>query len=450
MQLSDLSADIIDSILVSLPDFATLSAAILTSKQLHGVFEERPVSIIRAVAHNIVGPTLPLALELARRQDGCLDGLEKEENPADAPLSYNMANLLVANAKVVRELEDIFSWRNKDRTCKTSKLTAPESDRFHRATYRFWLYAKKSREGEKWDDDGDNDDDDEDDEDDEDKDDGDKDGDDTARHNLQLLSAYSTPELYELKGVAALLTDLLMRNRAANSSYSLHTSFIDPWLLTQGPAAILTAYRGNRVTPLEQWLLEQWHYTAHDFFWDTFGKVCAARGISKEKWTSEDNQILDKVVGENDRCHSCLAIAGMKLWGPPTWEVLYECMTPRDMCNLLEGHLPGNPWETRRIIEALCSGSYDYAEMMGEMMDLETDSGGVWNKQEWYCMNCVEGLFRTRFKEWWLAKKLRDGAPALENCWYGYNCRTQQHKQHHAERLNHLCVPTHGDAPDTT
>ncbi|KDQ12854.1 hypothetical protein BOTBODRAFT_403640 [Botryobasidium botryosum FD-172 SS1] len=154
-------------------------------------------------------------------------------------------------------------------------------------------------------------------------------------------------------------------------------------------------------------------------------------------------------------------------------------MSPLEMYDLLGGYLPDNLWETGWIVLTLCprnSAKFDLAKMMGETMDFVAGSGGVCgvrDKQKWHCLNCVKGLFRTRFKERWSLKKLSDGAPDLEKCWYayyapnthfgrqipthwahrdGYNCLRQSYSLPHAERFNHLCAPpkSQGDASSRT
>ncbi|KAJ7848824.1 hypothetical protein B0H14DRAFT_2766833 [Mycena olivaceomarginata] len=46
---------------------------------------------------------------------------------------------------------------------------------------------------------------------------------------------------------------------------------------------------------------------------------------------------------------------------------------------------------------------------------------------------------------WILEERIKGGWTPPEDCWYGWNCRTQVHKRSHAETKNHLCIPTKGD-----
>ncbi|GBE78054.1 hypothetical protein SCP_0109360 [Sparassis crispa] len=94
----------------------------------------------------------------------------------------------------------------------------------------------------------------------------------------------------------------------------------------------------------------------------------------------------------------------------------------------------------------------DYAELFGEILSLPAgaDEGtdptlGAWDADGWFCVGCVRELCRARLWRWWLARKQEEDMRIEEDCWYGWNCRTQVHKASHATRLNHLCKPAKGD-----
>lgn len=61
--------DIVDRILTLLPDFASLTAAILICKTVHAVFRRHPKSIRHQIALNVLGPVLPIALSVIRASD---------------------------------------------------------------------------------------------------------------------------------------------------------------------------------------------------------------------------------------------------------------------------------------------------------------------------------------------------------------------------------------------
>ena len=56
MSASKLSTDLIHGILAYVPDFATLSAAICSSKEYYEAFRPHPKSILREVTKNVTGP----------------------------------------------------------------------------------------------------------------------------------------------------------------------------------------------------------------------------------------------------------------------------------------------------------------------------------------------------------------------------------------------------------
>jgi hypothetical protein len=99
-----------------LPNFSTLLSLILTSKQVHTVFQTRPHFITCAVAYNQLGSVLPQALTLVRCRAAGLLQLDVSKLPEEADAlrqetSREEIKLLARNVKVATELEDLFSWR---------------------------------------------------------------------------------------------------------------------------------------------------------------------------------------------------------------------------------------------------------------------------------------------------------------------------------------------------
>ncbi|KAF8247605.1 hypothetical protein K440DRAFT_295769 [Wilcoxina mikolae CBS 423.85] len=58
------------------------------------------------------------------------------------------------------------------------------------------------------------------------------------------------------------------------------------------------------------------------------------------------------------------------------------------------------------------------------------------------CKACASNLFETNLMKWWIwyqeNSQIED---ERVKCWYGYQCRTQNHNSDHAKRLNHACEP---------
>lgn len=126
--------DVVDRILSFSPTFSSLLATILTAKSIYTVFQTHPKSILRAVAFNITGPALPQALRCIRHpnivkypprsgarldSDNYINATVKKSSDVDidggdllaAPITAAETHLIVANAKVVARLEDLFSAR---------------------------------------------------------------------------------------------------------------------------------------------------------------------------------------------------------------------------------------------------------------------------------------------------------------------------------------------------
>jgi len=115
-----LSSDIIDCVLTSLPDFATLFSTILVSKSFHEIFQAHPSSILTSVATTQIGPeVLPCAIRLAHfNRDEYLVSRANyvQDFPPERGFSHTGAPVvtphvakLVKNDSVVRELELFFS-----------------------------------------------------------------------------------------------------------------------------------------------------------------------------------------------------------------------------------------------------------------------------------------------------------------------------------------------------
>lgn len=119
MHFTDLSDDVIDHILTSLPDFDTYSAAIRTSKQIYNTWQKHPKSINREVAWNVAGPALPSALRLVRfirmvDQDASAAHALQDEAPvtSDTDIDPGTEGLMLQHhAQIFQHLEDLFSRR---------------------------------------------------------------------------------------------------------------------------------------------------------------------------------------------------------------------------------------------------------------------------------------------------------------------------------------------------
>ncbi|KAI0961225.1 hypothetical protein AcV7_000380 [Taiwanofungus camphoratus] len=415
MHFSHLSHDTIDHILTFLTDFCTLSAAIRVSKSCYAVFQACPKSIVNAIARNVAGPALPAALRLTRQVlDVYDDEVPDEARVLEVPMTRPEANCLCHCAQIVRELEDLFSWRYKDRMSRTSNLSSAESMRFSCAMYRFWLYCETFKR---------------------------RLVDDSQYQDLgehDFLMHFLSDQLSEMREVASFLSQLrewllisYSSIRHVPNGHEIDDSY--------DPESILHGLKHHYFPELNR--------SGLDLFLDSFD--AAAQHNNETASARKDKSILDTVIGEQDRCHRCQQVFGNNLWGPTNWSCLKGYLSALSMCNLLDGNLPRNFVEVSEIIlciHAMKPAEFD-SEVMVEMFNLEEDPERVWSRNEWYCLSCVQELFRQRFRKWWIARKEKEGKPFQADCWYGYNCWTQYRTPYHARRLNHLCEPTRGTAP---
>ncbi|KZT74887.1 hypothetical protein DAEQUDRAFT_720072 [Daedalea quercina L-15889] len=450
MSFAALTEDVLDEVLRRLPDFNTLAATIRTSKQLSDIFKAHPKSITRNVAENTCGhpDVLPAALRLVRKvlkgdvgdddDDDDDDIVIAQEPPEDemlaSPLTREEARLLDRYGEVVRSMEDIYSWRHKDPASSTTRLTPLEAVRFKRGMHRFWLFCECYSPPE--------------------YDDGDDDcqaaRDRAANECLRLLLV---EDLFEVGAVAAFCAEMYEWNCKA-------------WSLTPVNPPYADFYRDHTCVGPEQILQDFQHlYSSQPegaensgFFWTSFEHAVTRFQLSQQ---SRDDRLVHAIIREDVRagnsCDRCHAVRGIDLWGSTNWPLLRGFLSLDEVRTLLPGRLQHNSTETKPLCKRLGSEFWlvhrprpeadeVFTNLMKEMIQLPVDDAVAWSADEWYCHDCVRELFKQRLWRWWHAKKREAGTPEMEDCWYGYNCRTMVHRQAHAEKLNHLCVPTKGDA----
>lgn len=320
-----------------------------------------------------------------------------------------------------------------------SRLSPDESFRFHRAVYRFWLYCERVS-AEVYD---------------------------SPAGYEQLLNSWATTELLEIDRVASFLKDV------ASWTFTSGSEWPQMWIrvpssthFMRGPACILSEWENEE---LPDDLTDRIFIVNFD---------TQLRGILSRRKVSENTQeterakaIIDMAVAAQDCCHRCHAVKGVDLWGRPNWHLLRGFLSLPQMIRLLEGKLPNNSHEMSQLAEYIHGRddddklTFDWVDFIEELCDMDTDAEGPWDKSQWYCLDCLLALIRLRLRKWWLATKVKDGMPINEDCWYGYNCRTQVHRATHAAKLNvslswlrlayrlsgkgflqHLCDPTRGDS----
>ncbi|KAI0076288.1 hypothetical protein K474DRAFT_1663274 [Panus rudis PR-1116 ss-1] len=421
----NIPADVADHILCSLPDFGTLATTLRISKNMfYSVFQTRPTSILRAIAFNVAGPAFPQAYRIAIAVQQLEEDDEEDDyelydiDQLDTPLHLQRKHTiyLEQNARVASILEDLFSMRSKDRRTTKSCLTPSESFRFKRALYRCWginIFQQLHKED---------------------------DPQDNTKLTEQFLAKLSTTEILELACVRAFLLGLVDWICAAAP-----TSVVNPNEFDPPPNVIMEAYEKCEINDMVDFC-----YDSRETYDEAFANILRKRNIDADNSESERaKRIVDEVFGLNDQCHRCNAVQGVRLWGKNNWHYLQGYLK-RSLASaeLLPGLLCRNQTEMTlfrwHIAGLQGAGGHIFARLVEDIFDLED---GNWDKTQWYCLNCIRELMMQRLWKWWREQKVQGGAVLNEDCWYGYNCRTQTHRRYHAERLNHLCEPTRGDSP---
>lgn len=443
------NVDLVECVLRFLPDFQCLASTILTSKTMYNVFQQHPHSVVRSVAYNLVGPALPQALRFVRCQNAQLysksvDELLGEDDIQKNPvLSREDITSLVAISTAVQELENLFSWRMKDRRYKTSQLSLVESTRFQKAMYRLSLfsavYGHNAYESNI-------------------ETDSDEEEIDSALEEAKKLrkgffGSLSTPELRDIQRIETFLRGIIARAEGAQFTtippaiYSPESSFV----LYCAPHNVIDVYKGG-LDCITEWDPDT---TEEIFFHDDFisGPLTSVLVDRKEPPLLPINQkqpIIEEIVGEHDRCSQCQSdtAQGLDLWGPSNWSYLWGNQPLyASIVQLLKGRVGANLADRAHFLTVLQESPAE--EIVGGLFDYKTPTYITWNKADWLCSQCLEKFIRDHLHIWYLGQKVKRGDLIPGNCWYGYNCRTQTHKLAHAQKLNHWCEPIKGDAPPT-
>ncbi|KAJ7641304.1 hypothetical protein FB45DRAFT_899901 [Roridomyces roridus] len=443
--------DVIGRILTFCPDFATLHAVVLASKQFHAVYQTHPKSITQAVAYNIVGPALPAALRVLRYPSRDINEDSSDpltvtsvcvEESSASIITWDEKMQLVKNAEEIAVLEDIYSIKFKSRHSRTSVLTPEESHRFQRAAYRAELFSAIFP-ADTWS-----------------VDDIDE-LDSVAISNIQeqraaLLNVYDTRELLELFSFVRFMRAILKGIVAAERHIDI--------LLTAGPTRILEAWEddigwdsSNADTPNR--LFDGYYARAFAKHKDILNPPTEDDGGSAARW------LLSDVPEVNDTCSHCLTRGGLELLTEANWHL--HPISQRSL-GRLKSRLTNNSTLFDPVNKAVAvagttavrlvdvdftprgpslfifwggwiSAVFDFAQTAGQ------SEFASWTKDQSYCVPCLGRFLDENVWRWLLAERVKEGWVPPEDCWYGYNCRTQVHKYTHATTKNHLAVPTRGD-----
>ncbi|KAJ7849487.1 hypothetical protein B0H13DRAFT_2088605 [Mycena leptocephala] len=424
-----LDDDIVDRIMTFCPTFGTLQSTILVCKAFHRVFQAHPKSITRGVAYNVVGPALPQALRVVRYP---CDGYTSDGDPStmaeacpedhdSSVITAEEKETLQENSRVVAVLEDIYSLTNKDRTSKTSVLTSEESWRFRRAMYRIMLYCylfpgnRYSQE-------------------------------DIDPDNEELIDKIlPTNDLWELNSAVKFLCSIF--DSVTNAQSNITES-----LLSTGPSGALRAWQARSYQVLGDDIDLMFFEDDEEiplfvrYFSLPLQNIWTARNITPPK---EDDPastwILDQVNGANDTCSHCATPGGFQLYTAANWDRF-----PIILTNLLKKNLKLNQTVAQpfSVAAAHLVNSNALGPFLGDLFALKPHTAPAfdnWDQTDSYCFMCFTKFLEEHLWIWFLEERIKGGWTPPEDCWYGWNCRTQIHKRSHAETKNHLCIPSKGD-----
>ncbi|KAJ7841926.1 hypothetical protein B0H14DRAFT_3693301 [Mycena olivaceomarginata] len=412
-----LDDDIVDRIMTFCSTFGTLKSTILVSKAFYRVFQTRPKSITRAVAYNIFGPALPQALRVVRYP------YHDYTSPSDDPMNRKSCR---RTRKLLLALEDVYSVINKDRTSMASILTSDESWRFRRAMYRIMLYCNQFPGSGfiQYDDES---------------------IEDIRKQRTAVLSEYSTNELLQLHSAVKFLRRIFFKLSGIDSI------LIDA-LLSTGPSGALRGWEARTYGVLEDDIdFELFENDEENPLFVGYlslplENIWTACNITPPKEDEPVSKwILDQINGANDTCSQCSHPGGLNLYTEANWQRF-----PVFLTNLLKGKLRRNPTiaqpffaATSHLVNADALGP-----VIGDLFALTAHTAPAldgWERTGSYCFACLTKFLEEHLWVWWLEERVMSGWTPPEDCWYGWNCRTQTHKQSHADTKNHLCAPIKGD-----
>ncbi|KAL1744596.1 hypothetical protein HDZ31DRAFT_38350, partial [Schizophyllum fasciatum] len=283
----------------------------------------------------------------------------------------------------------------------------------------------------------------------------------------------------------------------------------EDFLRACGPIEILECYRTRSLIAMEDLAYDVTETgiaeeIVSSFFVEPLKQIMQAR---KAEFKPRDmSTILDDIPGEQATCDRCRAVKGFRLYDWTNYQELRIAFREPDTAHfslpgLFKGHLAHHCTEGRKIKEYFDDEQFNYNVFMEEMFtysapvpatpaqaDVSSASLEQWadavdgeepdatepqdapqassaaplagagfagpSPDSWdglstsdaLCISCIQGYLAEFLPRWWLDHQRKAGATIpQENCWYGWNCRTQTHSVHHATRLNHFCKPTRGE-----
>ncbi|KIK69771.1 hypothetical protein GYMLUDRAFT_523134 [Collybiopsis luxurians FD-317 M1] len=450
-------------ILCASTSFKSLFATVRASKAVYNVYTKNAEKVLSTVAVNLVGPAYPLAIQLVRLELEENNSTVQSKEEGDSPLKLAVREVcsLADKAQLVREWEDLFSWRMKNFRSTTTQLTQVESWRFQKAMYRLMLYSRLFPK-------------------------------DKSAYNIKHDSSgqpypnfYSAPQPHSLTSLFPELTKELTRRkeflseifsnelrqlrfvtdfviqiiRWVDSVDGYHMKGVRDYIdiaLSAGPAVILECYKTLGFEPLTEAINRLCPETTPEYFEDTQMRpllsgyiIHLIDEILRDRDTDggfydDGNGVLESEPNMYEPCAKCNnQIYMMGLWGKTTWD--YLSLPSQTLgtyifpstATFLKGELPRNPVEIKRVEALLVKTPLKNILQDISTRGLKLSAYPDLNDNYW-CQSCVTMFIKDHLHLWVIMKRKEANEKLPNDCWYGYNCRTQVHKSSHAEALNHL------------
>ncbi|EJD48649.1 hypothetical protein AURDEDRAFT_150800 [Auricularia subglabra TFB-10046 SS5] len=205
---------------------------------------------------------------------------------------------------------------------------------------------------------------------------------------------------------------------------------------------------------------------------DDFAHLWISRNVTEwEQGAPKGHyRLLRSTVGFMDICCHCGGQAGIHLYNRTNWRYLRRMRDTVGYWLSLPHNLGYNRGETLMLHQYLANNPARRSQtsdteqprlgnILEDLFDLPNvitsarlqqhmaqDGFALRTPDDWMCDGCIQAFMQQRLWIWWYRQKLLGrvlNETVREDCWYGYECRTQTHKPEHAARLNHLCVNTY-------
>ncbi|KAF9243105.1 hypothetical protein BU15DRAFT_43270 [Melanogaster broomeanus] len=317
--------------------------------------------------------------------------LANENDVINQKVTREEERILASNASVVSALEDLFSWRHKDRTSKISRLSYVESWKFRRAMYRIWIMSTLYGAGS--------------------ASDGQRPLGASFGEQKAFLQHFTSHELVQISKIAMFLQSTAGWAIFAEGKVvgSLEVCWCSSYTSSQGPRSILCCYEEASSDPLPlSYLFDDELY--RDFLLPSLRDILRERNVTAA--AAFVGSILDEIHGEGDKCAAFLTYIMKPVWSCQPGSV--SLLTFLLDWGYLKGSL-GSPSEAlfklpynlveKPLFQAVRDANY--STLFHELFACRGDSFTKWSKEDWICYDCIQNFFQQTLLRWWRDRKFR-------------------------------------------